>query len=59
MYNRSISAGFSRPYDGPLICRLVLVRPGCAAVETMPQPPARLRLSSSRANISTAIFDWP
>ena len=59
LYSRSISAGLSRPCEGPATCRLVLVRPGCAALDTMPQPPARLRLSNSRANINTATFDWP
>ncbi|CNV07538.1 Uncharacterised protein [Mycobacterium tuberculosis] len=59
LYKRSISAGLSRPWDGPAICRLVLVKPGCAALEMMPQPAARLRRSSSRANIKTASFDWP
>ncbi|PQM44079.1 hypothetical protein C1Y40_05763 [Mycobacterium talmoniae] len=59
VYRRCITDGFARPWDGPLICRLVFVRPGWAAVDVMPQPAARLRRSSSRANISTASFDWP
>ncbi len=47
---RSISAGLSRPWDVPRSLQVGLGQAGCAALEMMPRPAARLR-RCSRANI--------
>lgn len=55
---RACNVGLARPYEAPL-SRLVLVKPGWAALDINPQPPWRLRRSNSTANISCANLATP